>query len=515
MSNHLEGAMTTIAQWSFTGSGAEFVPSARVTLRNTKENKSLRFGERENGIELVWDNAATLGNVRVERQSGGASAIAYATPVALRFDTGGYLRYANRSTGINLDWSATPRFEWEITGGPPGTPVRLNRPAALLNSTHGDHLIYDERPEGINLRWYADLDISKVVQGQPSGNWVAFGGYPPLPIPRSLRAPGREAAQIQITGEARKVALFHGSSDDELDWHIYVSISPADRRALANHLREHARGGAGIDEEDFDQPYCELMVLDGWRNPTFDEFFFSADVTRAFDLLAPAWDLSERAGNNQGDDLRLTNGSRLTQSGARVSLQGPFVNDAAHGFRPEIHPLDSIAYALTADGAPIAVSADDPRWPESRLTWRVAVFTNSTFHRIHNADYLEQDRTITWLLELPSADRRVSSPPGPGRPPGQGQIDLNQTSVTVIEPGFTNRGAGAEDLDGRRPTAGSTYARYRVAAAEHALTPRNSAGRRFLRVVVRMDEPDRWGGMFLAEYRIRTGPPVVKKAVDE
>ena len=157
--------MTTIAQWNFLGPGVELMPSARVTLRNTKENKSLRFGERENGIELVWDNATDLGNVRVQRQSGGASAIAYATPVALRFDTGGYLRYANRSTGINLDWSATPRFEWEITGGPPGTPVRLNRPAALLNTTHGDHLIYDERPEGINLRWYADLDISKVVPG--------------------------------------------------------------------------------------------------------------------------------------------------------------------------------------------------------------------------------------------------------------------------------------------------------------------------------------------------------------
>ena len=111
------------------------------------------------------------------------------------------------------------------------------------------------------------------------------------------------------------------------------------------------------------------------------------------------------SGEQPGRGLAATNGSRLTLSGARVSLQGPFVNDAAHGFRPEIHPLDSIAYALAADGTPIAVSADDSRWPESRLTWRVAVFTNSTFHRIHIADYLEQDRTITWLLELPSKPR--------------------------------------------------------------------------------------------------------------
>lgn len=474
-------ARSRILQWSFIGGGATLEQDAPVTLRNLQENESVRYGDRDNGIELVWDAATDLGNVTILSEAGGSAPITYASPVALRFTNGGFVRYAEQDRGINLDWTASPRYEWEITGGRPGTPVSLNDPVALLNTEHGDHLIYDERIYGINLRWYADLDVDI-----PNGNWVVFGGYPPLPIPRALRAPSREAAQIQVNGLVDKVSLFHGRSDDELDWHFYVSLDPGDLQALTNHLPDHARGGSGIEEQDLEQQYCELMVLDGWRNTLFDEHFLSSDVTRAFELAQPAWDISRRAGDNQGDNIDLTSDSRLGQSRARISMQGAFVNDAEYGFKTELHPLDSIAYALSADGVPLTVAPDHADWPETELTWRVAVFTNSTFHRIDNADYLEQERETLWLLPLPRAAER-----------------LNQTEVTVVEPGFTNRALGDQGLDDARSTPERAYARYGVLSAEHALTPRDAAGRRFLRVAVRMAEPDRWGGMFLAEYRIR------------
>jgi hypothetical protein len=488
--------MATIVQWELSGDQAQLADGARVTLRNRQQNDSVQFGEREYGIELVWDDATDLGNVTIRSQQAGTEPIAYATAVAIAIDGGGFLRYAEREYGINLVWSATPRFEWEITGGIPGTPVRLNRAVALLNTAHGDHLIYDERPYGINLRWYADLDLSR--GGTPPGNFVAFGGYPPLPIPNALRAPGREAAQAQIGGEARRVTLFHGRSDDELDWHIYIAPDVAARRALAAHLRAHARGGNGLDEGDFDRIYCELMVLDGWRNPRFDEFFFSADVRRALHLQRPAWDYSEDAGNDQGNERELTGQSGLASVGARVYLQGPFVNDAEHGLRPEIHPLDSIAYALV-DGAPLAVGQDDPSWPATGLTWRVAVFANSTFHRINRADYQEQERTTTWLLDLPRAAQAQESETG----------SVNQVHVDVSEPGLVNRSYGAQGLDGARPTAALNYVRYGVLSADHAIVTDPALGRRQLRVRVRMDRADRWGGMYLAEYRIRFGPPVI------
>ena len=59
-----------------------------------------------------------------------------------------------------------------------------------------------------------------------------FAQYPPLPIPNELRSPGRESAQVQIEGEARVVSLFHGASDDELDWHVFVSPTARDRSTL-------------------------------------------------------------------------------------------------------------------------------------------------------------------------------------------------------------------------------------------------------------------------------------------
>jgi hypothetical protein len=395
----------------------------------------------------------------------------------LGVEGGGFLRYASRETGINLVWSESPVPEWEVTGGSIGADVRTGQRVALLNTAHGDHMVYGERDEGINLRWYADIRLGFL---QP------FANYPPLPIPNRLRAPAREATQIQLVGEARQVTLFHGQIDDELDWHVYLSISPEDRRTLTRHLRAHARGAGSVTERDLDQPYCELMVLDALREPFIgDDRFFSADVRRAFALPRAAWDYSETAGDEQGDSIDLTGDSRLTVNGAKVLLQGCFVNDVAHGLQPELHPLDSIAYALDEQDRPLRIGPDDPAWPESIVTWRVAAFTNSTVHRIGSADYVRQERRVTWFLDLPSR----------ARPP--------RVTIETTYPGFVNRGRGAEDVDDRRPTADEDYESDGKIADSARLErdPRDGITR--LRVDVRMAAPDRWGGMFLAEYTVQ------------
>src|SRR5205814_8486874 len=87
-------------------------------------------------------------------------------------------------------------------------------------------------------------------------------------------------------------------------------------------------------------------------------------------------------------------------------------------------------------------------WPGRLVTWRVAAFTNSTFHRINNADYLKKERTTTWYLPLlGEADR-------PGR----------IVTVTANYPGFTNAPRGRNGLDQLRPTGDDQYRDYGRAA---------------------------------------------------
>jgi hypothetical protein len=314
-----------------------------------------------------------------------------------------------------------------------------------------------------------------------------FFNYPPIPMPNGLRGSSREATQILIGGEARKVTLFHGRVDNELDWHVYVSLDPRTRRELTAHLRRHARGAGGVTERDLDQLYCELMVLDASREPFIgDDRFFSADVRRAFALPRAAWDYSELAGEDQSEALDVTGESGLTRGGAFVYLQGCFVNDAAHGFTPEIHPLDSIAFAMDSRGRPLMASPDDSEWPLTQVTWRVAAFTNSTVHRIDLADYVRQQRNTTWFLDLPqkAAGARVT--------------------VEKTYPMLINRGRGAEDVDDARPTSDDLYEYYGKLqeGAEVVRDPRDGQYR--LRIDLRMNTPDRWGGMFLADYTIET-----------
>ena len=470
------------AQWTFVGGQDPLTFDAPATLRNDQVGKSLRFRERENGIELVWDDADDLANVTVRRPLGPAGPVRFGDSLGIEVDGGGFLRYVERDVGINLDWSNSMKDQWEVTGGPIGEEVRAGQRAALLNTAHGDHLVYGERSKGINLRWYADeLLLNQHV-------W----GYPPLPIPNRFRGPGREAAQILAKGEARIVTLFHGRVDNELDWHVYVSLSPEDRRDLVGHLRSHARGVGGLTERDLDQLYSELMVLDASREPWLagDDRFFSADVSEAFALPQAAWDYSEEAGEDQSEALDVTSDSALTTRAALVRLQGCFVNDAAHGFLPEIHPLDSIAFALDGRGRPLTVGADARDWPATLVTWRIGVFTNSTVHRINSADYVEHDRETTWFLDLPrnAIQDRV-----------QGRM-----TVETTYPGFTNRGRGAEDVDDARPTANDRYEDYGK-VEDSAIVVRDPRDNQFrLRVRVRMERPDRWGGMFLADYTIRS-----------
>lgn len=56
-------AEVDIQQWRLLGSGAELPSGREVTLRNEVVDSSGRYGVREYGVGLVWDQAADLADV--------------------------------------------------------------------------------------------------------------------------------------------------------------------------------------------------------------------------------------------------------------------------------------------------------------------------------------------------------------------------------------------------------------------------------------------------------------------
>lgn len=468
--------MPEVVQWQVLGPEGPVQSGWAFTLRCTVNNRSLRYREREYGINLDWDKAEDLGNISFQTVDG--APLRYGDLVSVLVADGGHLRYGPRANGINLVWSDDPVHEWMVGGGEPGTPVMHRDRVSLFDAAHGDHLVYAARDRGINLRWWSD------VAG-------AGAAYPPLPMPAAYRGPSGEAGQLELHGVMGKVTVFHGGTADELDWNLYVHLDEPDRVALRDHLRQHSVATVGgsvvpmpIPDDEPAEIGCELMVLDCYDNQFFDELFFSADVTQAFRLEGSAWQLSVEAGEAQNISGS-SQPAATALAGHRVWVQGPLVNDSDHVVRLELHSLDSIAYPMTADGQHVDAEPGGEGWPTDTVVWRIAVFSTSSMHRIAASDYLRRDRRTRWYL------------PGPRVAPG---TMLTHTAQPV---GFTNEGV-RHDRPGIRRQTDLTYESYGVRdqAARIAKDPRDGAAK--LRVDVTMADPgaDRWGGMYLVDHTV-------------
>jgi hypothetical protein len=152
-------------EWRFAGPYPSVLHGERVHLYNAYSGKAMAYDVRTNGINLGWADGIPSGPmVWVEHEEGppdkGNGAIQIMEPVALYFEGGGYLRHASRDHGIDLRWSETPVFEWEIRGMStrqlPDRSVRTRELHGLYNRSIRDYVMYCPRPEGINLRWLRD-----------------------------------------------------------------------------------------------------------------------------------------------------------------------------------------------------------------------------------------------------------------------------------------------------------------------------------------------------------------------
>jgi hypothetical protein len=335
-----------------------------------------------------------------------------------------------------------------------------------------------------------------------------------MPVPTRFRSPSGEEAQILLDGIAERVSLFMGSSDDELDWHIYPRLDEATKAAL----RE-------VGPLEDDKLWCEWMASDHSHDETLGRQWWSSDMDNVLMLrqlpdqrgatASEHWSLVEdddQGGSSttvaQIDDAQTRRNAGII--GGRVYLQGAFVRDRGsigpfqgNHNHLEIHPLDSIAYARQADGAVIAARPTDAAWPDTSVRWRVAVLANSAEHKINGCGFLKQDRTTVWYLALPN------------------HAGLPGAFITVTEeqPGFwhpvvghphqitgpfTFRHAAPTRRVAHRGVQGANIqpapdgSRYGI--GEFPVDPVD--GRHKLRVSVTMNEPDDIGGYWLRDYRI-------------
>jgi hypothetical protein len=159
-----------ILDWNGGSLGAQIPAGAWVKLSNRMIDQFVVYESRRYGINLVWhktaggpdvrDHVTAHHNVRIVRRDSNSN-LRTGHPVAIFVNGGGYLRHSRQKYGINLVWSSTPVYEWEIRdqsdpvgGGAVIDGARLG----LFNRSANDYVVYCEREYGINLRWFRECD---------------------------------------------------------------------------------------------------------------------------------------------------------------------------------------------------------------------------------------------------------------------------------------------------------------------------------------------------------------------
>jgi hypothetical protein len=124
----------------------------------------LYWKEQTFGFNIEWTerpDAATEQKVRrwfFHKQ--GSGPVGYGDLIALGYgESPSFVRYENRTFGINLQWVDDPAFEWKILGGKIGEPVQTQNQVAIFNtktieaSPDGEPLIYFDRTVGGDVGW--------------------------------------------------------------------------------------------------------------------------------------------------------------------------------------------------------------------------------------------------------------------------------------------------------------------------------------------------------------------------
>jgi len=143
-------------QWDLSEPGSMPQVNKPYFFTNRRNDGILGYQSRFLGINLGWVSRNGPGNWRFSRANAAdTQPLHVGEAVALRNATGGYVYYGQRTWGINLNWSSTPRYEWTVS--------KQGGLFALHNETIGDFVVYGRRPIGVNLCWKQDLTFGVCV----------------------------------------------------------------------------------------------------------------------------------------------------------------------------------------------------------------------------------------------------------------------------------------------------------------------------------------------------------------
>jgi hypothetical protein len=148
---------------------------------NLKDKVVRKFLQYENmgagrGMELDWTDHASA-NMAIQKSQwffstphGSGSVqppIVYGEPIAMAWGSKSkFVKHSRRMTGVNLDWSGGPSYEWAILGGRPGTTVKRGKDTIILyNLTINQPLIRFDRKGSGGIGFAGEL---KAGDSQPS-----------------------------------------------------------------------------------------------------------------------------------------------------------------------------------------------------------------------------------------------------------------------------------------------------------------------------------------------------------
>ncbi len=143
------------------------------TLKNKRVRKFLQNETQRFGINLGWtDDAEPVTAAKVARwffaRNGGASGpLVYGETVAIgNGRKPSFIRYEQRTVGINLGWSDTPVCEWKLVGGPAGTEIDPTRYLAIYNEKAEEFLVFFDRTAGGDIGWPSSQTWGAQLSGE-------------------------------------------------------------------------------------------------------------------------------------------------------------------------------------------------------------------------------------------------------------------------------------------------------------------------------------------------------------
>lgn len=135
-------------------------PERNYNLKNKITHHYLQHEEEQFGINLGWTDDGrneTGDNVArwfFTRNGTSQAPIEFGETIALgNGEKPSFIKYEERTFGIDLSFSDTPVFEWKILGGEKGSPVNTQSWIALYNEKSEECLIFFDRTVGADIGW--------------------------------------------------------------------------------------------------------------------------------------------------------------------------------------------------------------------------------------------------------------------------------------------------------------------------------------------------------------------------